>query len=206
MKLSDNKGLKIAAVLVGVTVLTATLGIAASAKMNRQGQDPGQGQGPGMMGRGMGMRGGPGGPGGGPGGPLGFLGPAMRELNLTEAQREQIRTIAQSHQEEMKAVQERMGTARKALDDAITADQIDENAIRAAATTVGAVEADAAVLRANVHQAAWKVLTPEQQQKAKELKSQMEQQMKNGRGGRGGRGRMEQGQGPQHRGWLSLIS
>ena len=53
---------------------------------------------------------------------------------------------------------------------------------------MAAVEGDAAVLRAKVHQAAWKVLTPEQQQKAKELKGQMEQRMKDGRGGRG-RGR-----------------
>jgi len=200
MRLGDNDTLKAAAVLVGVAVLSATIGIGVSAKIGPRGQDARQGMGPGgqgmMGGRGMGMRGGPGGPGGGPGGPMGFLGPGARELNLTDAQRERIGTLAQSHQDEMKAIGERMATARKALDSAITGDTFDENAIRAAAIEVGNVEADAAVLRAKVHQEAWKVLTPEQQQKAKELKGQMEQRMMDGRGrGRGpgrGPGRMEQ--------------
>jgi Spy/CpxP family protein refolding chaperone len=206
MKLGVNNTLKSAAVLVGVAVLTGTIGIVVSAKMNGPGQDPGQGQGqgmgrgmgqgmgqgmgmgpggPGMMGRGGGMRGGPGGPGGGP---LGFLGPGARELNLTDAQREQIRTAVQAHQEELQATGAKMATARKALDDAITAEQFDENAIRARANEVAAIEADAAVLRARVHQAAWSVLTPEQKQKAAELKGQMEQRMKDGRGRGPGRG------------------
>jgi Spy/CpxP family protein refolding chaperone len=192
MNLSDNKTLKAAAVLVSVAALSATIGIGVSAKMGSRGQDPVQGTGPGgqgMMGRGMGMRGGPGGMGGPGGGPLGFLGPGARELNLTDAQREKIRTIVQSHQEEMKAVGDRMAAARKALDDAITADTFDEAAIRAKASEVASVEGDAAVLRAKVHQEAWPVLTPEQQQKAKELKSQMPQRMRGG----GGRG---QGRGP----------
>jgi len=200
MRLGINNTLKTAAVLVGVAVLTGTIGIVVSAQMNGQGQGmgPGMGQGmgpggPGMMGRGQGM--GPGGPGGmggmrgGPGGgPLGFLGPGARELNLTDAQREQIRTAAQGHQEEMKAIGEKQRTARKALDDAITADQFDEVAIRDRAKELAAVEADAAVLRAKVHQAAWAVLTSDQQQKAKELKGQMEQRMKDGRGRGPGRG------------------
>jgi len=191
MRLGDHSGLKAAAVLVGVAVLSATIGIGVSAKMNGGwGQDPGQGMGPGPQGRGMGMRGGgPGGPGGPGGGPFGFLGPAARELNLTDAQREQIKAIAEKHRDEMKAIQDRMQPARKALDAAITADAFDENAIRAAAAEVAGIEADGAVLRAKVHQEGWKVLTPEQQQKAKELQSQMEQRMKDGRGGRGpGRG------------------
>ena len=201
MRLGDNNSLKAAAVLVGVAVLAGTIGIAVSAQVNGQGQGTGQGMGPGqgmgmgpggpgMMGRGMGMRGGQRGPGGPGGGPLGFLGPAARELNLTDAQREQIKAIAKSHQEEMKAVHEKLAPARKALDDAITADAFDEAAIRKAANEVGAAEADAAVLRAKVHQAAFEVLTGEQKLKAKELKGQMEQRMKDARGrGRGpGRG------------------
>jgi Spy/CpxP family protein refolding chaperone len=37
---------------------------------------------------------------------------------------------------------------------------------------VAAVDADAAVLRAKVHSEVWALLTPEQQQKARELKAQ----------------------------------
>ena len=187
MRLGINNTLKSAAVLVGVAVLTGTIGMVVSAKMNGQGQGAGQGQGmgpgqPGMMGRGMGMRGGPG------GGHLGLLGPFARELNLTDAQREQIRTATQPFQDDMKAVGERLATARKALEDAVTADQFNENAIRARARELAEVEGDAAVLRGNAHQAAWSVLTTDQQQKAKELKLQMQQRMKDGRGRGPGRG------------------
>jgi Spy/CpxP family protein refolding chaperone len=199
MRLGDNNTLKAAAVLVGVAVLAGTIGIAVSAQMNGQGQGTGQGMGPGqgmgmgpggpgMMGRGMGMRGGQGGPGGPGGGPLGFLGPAARELNLTDAQREQIKAIAKSHNEEMKAVHEKLAPARKALDDAITADTVDDAAIRKAAGDVAVIEADAAVLRATVHHEALGVLTDDQKAKAKELKGQMEQRMKDGRGRGPGRG------------------
>jgi Spy/CpxP family protein refolding chaperone len=72
-------------------------------------------------------------------------------------------------------------TARKALDEAITADTLDEGAIRARAADVGAVEADAAVLRAKLHAAVFAVLTPEQQTKAKELRGTMENRMRGGR-------------------------
>jgi Spy/CpxP family protein refolding chaperone len=74
-----------------------------------------------------------------------------------------------------------MQTARKALQDAIAADAFDETAIRAKAADVALVDADAAVLRAKMHAAVIAVLTPEQQQKAKELRGQMENRMKGGR-------------------------
>jgi hypothetical protein len=96
----------------------------------------------------------------------------------------------------MKAVHEILAPARKALDEAITADTLDENAIRAKAAEVAAAEADAAVLRARVHQKAFGVLTDDQKAKVKELKGRMEQRMKEGRGrgrgpGRGPAGMME---------------
>lgn len=145
---------------------------------------PGGGPGRGMMGRpgmgGPGMRG-PGmrGPGmrGGPGGPLGILGPAARALELTDAQHEQIRGVMESHKAAFESLGPKLAEARQALHDAITADVVDEAAIRAQAAVVAAVEADEAVLRATVHAEVVKVLTAEQQEKPKTLKAEGEKRM-----------------------------
>jgi Spy/CpxP family protein refolding chaperone len=185
-------------VLAGVTVITAAIGFATTAQLAAgQGQGTGQGQGSGQstvvqagergpgMGRGM-M--GPGGPGmrGGPGGPFGMAGLPLRELGLTDAQLQQVRTFMESHRDDQKAIGDRMRDARKALQDAIEADPLNEGAIRDAAAAVGAIEADAAVLQAKIRTEVFALLTPEQVKKAKELRAEMEQRMKDGRGrGRG---------------------
>jgi Spy/CpxP family protein refolding chaperone len=134
-----------------------------------------------MMGQGM-M--GPGGPGmrGGPGGPFGMAGLPLRELELTDAQHEQVRTIMESHRADQKVVGDKMMAARKALHEAIAAETFSEDTIRAAAGAVGAVEADAAVLQARIHAEVFAILTPEQVKKAKEWRSAMEDRMKEGRG------------------------
>jgi protein CpxP len=108
---------------------------------------------------------------------LGELGRGLRDLNVTDAQRTQIRSIVDSHNAEMRQIGDRMRTAREALDDAVTAETADEAAIRARVADVSAVEADAAVLRARVHAEVFGVLTPEQQARARELKAQMKQRM-----------------------------
>jgi protein CpxP len=191
-------------VLAGVAVITAAIGFATTVQLSARnnqaaGQDPaGQGarRGAGMMGQGM-M--GPGGPGmrGGPGGPFGMAGLPLRALDLTDAQRQQVRTIMESHRDEQKAIGDRMQSARKALHEAIAAEVFDEGAIRAKAAEIGAVEADAAVLQAKIHAEVFAILTPEQVTKAKELRTQMENRMKDGRG-RGGRG-MRPGPRPEPR-------
>jgi Spy/CpxP family protein refolding chaperone len=125
------------------------------------------------------MRGGP----GGPGGPAGL---PLRELGLTDAQHEQVKAIMESHRDEQKAVGDKMQAARKALHAAITAETFNEAAIRAAAVEIGAAEGDAAVLQAKIHGEVIVILTPEQVKKAKELRAEMENRMKDGRGrGRG---------------------
>jgi Spy/CpxP family protein refolding chaperone len=115
-----------------------------------------------------------------------MFGPELRALDLTDAQHEQVKAIMESHREEQKAVRGKMMTARKALHDAIAADVIDEAAIRAAAGAVAALDADEAVQQARIHAEVFAILTPEQVKKAKELRTEMENRMKEGRGrGRG---------------------
>ena len=176
-------------VLTGVAAITAAIGFATTVQLaarNNQGggQEPAAQagrRGPGMMGQGM-M--GPGGPGmrGGPGGRFGMFGLPLRELDLTDAQHQQVRTVMESHRDAQKDIGDRMMTARKALQEAIAAETFSEEAIRAAAGAVGAVEADAAVLQAKVRAEIFAILTPEQVKKAKELRSEVENRMKEGRG------------------------
>lgn len=123
---------------------------------------------------GRGMRG-PGRPGG-PGGPGGII-QGLRALDLSETQREQVQAAMASHRAEFEAQAKKLGTARKALHDTMTAETFDEAAIRQMSAEVAAVEADGAVLQAKVHGEVWALLTPEQQQKARQLRTQMEQRI-----------------------------
>ena len=164
--------------LLRVTMAAGVLavsGVALTPIFAQDGPPPGGGPALGRMG--------PGGPGrgfgaGGPFGMLGELGRGLRQLDLSDAQREQLRGVMAAHRAEFQALGDRMRTAHEALDDAITADSIDESAIRARSADLAAVQADGAVLRAKVHQEIYSLLTAEQQAKAKELKAQAEARMK----------------------------
>ncbi|HEX6210216.1 MAG TPA: Spy/CpxP family protein refolding chaperone [Methylomirabilota bacterium] len=106
-------------------------------------------------------------------GPGGFRMPAeFRRLDLTDAQRSQLRAVMEQHRGELQAVGERLRTAQQAVNEAVTAPVTDESLIRQRVSERALVEADAAVLRARLHAAAWQILTPEQQQKAQELKAE----------------------------------
>jgi Spy/CpxP family protein refolding chaperone len=118
----------------------------------------------------------------GPDGPLGMLPRVGRELQLTDAQRDQIKAIALTHRDEWKALADRLRTSHDALAAAVTGDTIDETLIRAKSADVASVEADVAVARAHAHAEFAQILTPEQKAKLKELQAQMKSRM-------GGRGR-----------------
>jgi periplasmic protein CpxP/Spy len=133
---------------------------------------------------------GPGGPGGfgfgGPGGfgRGGFGGPMaiLRQLDLTDEQRAQVRQVMESHRDELRAIGEKLGAAHRAQNDAATAAPFDEQVVRAKAADVAAVAADAAVLHARVHSEVFAVLTPEQQAKAAELRAQRQARREQMRG------------------------
>ena len=83
----------------------------------------------------------------------GFMGgiAGLRQLGLTDEQRQQIRAAASAHRDEFKSVFERVRTARQAQQAAIEQVPLNEPQIRAASAELAAAEADAAVLRARVH-------------------------------------------------------
>jgi Spy/CpxP family protein refolding chaperone len=152
------------------------------------GPGPGRGRQGGPMGRGMG----PGGPGmpeipGIPGIP-GIIDLPLGRLGLNGQQQDQVQAIMQSHQDEMKGLGDRAMAARDALEAAVSADTIDENAIRSRAADVAVVDADMAVARAHVRGEVLQVLTAEQRAQAKQMQAEMQaaRPPRPGRGGRAG--------------------
>jgi Spy/CpxP family protein refolding chaperone len=169
--------------LAGVAGLLA-FGILASVVASAQNTNPTQGS---FSGQQAGPPAGPPGPGGrggfgfGPG-PMGLLRMFGPRLNLTDAQREQLKSIAEAHRTEWQSLAERGRTARRALADAVTADTLDEGLVRAKAADVAAVEVDMAVASARTYAEAWQILTPEQQAQAKQLRTERQNRMKERRG------------------------
>jgi protein CpxP len=105
----------------------------------------------------------------------------LGRLDLSDAQKEQVRTIVESHRDELRELGERGMHARQALEAAVMANVFDEAAIRAAAAEVGVVEADMAVARARISAEVHQVLTAEQQAKLEQLRAQMRERMESRR-------------------------
>jgi protein CpxP len=103
-------------------------------------------------------------------------------LNLTDSQKDQLKSIMDSHRDESKGLGDRAMKARQALQASVMADALDEGLIRARAAELAAIESDLAVARARIHAEVFRILTPEQQAQAREAQSQMQQRQ----GQRGG--------------------
>ena len=124
-------------------------------------------QGPGgPRGRGPGRHGGPGG------------GLPLAQLNLTDAQREQVRQVSEQHRAEMKGLFDRMESARQAQRAAVQAMPVDEGRIRTAMQDVAAAETELAVAGARLRSDIFAILTPDQQQQAQKLQAEQEARMK----------------------------
>ena len=150
----------------------AVMTIATAAPMLMAQDQPQRRQGPGFGGP---PPGGPGGPGMRRGGPMGF-GPGFRELDLTDDQKAQLKTIVDSHRAEFDAARQKIGAAREGMRALVEGDAINEGAIRAKSAEVAAAEADLMILNAKVRQESMQVLTSEQLQKMKELRASREGQ------------------------------
>lgn len=154
--------------MAGALALTVGLSAAATAQPGRGG--PGLG-GPGFRG--------PGGPGGGALGGLLAVHPdlPLRALNLTDAQREQVRGILESHRAEAQSLRQRAGAAHQALRAATSAATVDEGAITQQSQAFSGLIAEAAVLRVRVRSEVLAVLTPEQQAEAARIAADRQARM-----------------------------
>jgi Spy/CpxP family protein refolding chaperone len=157
-------------VVLGTAAVLVALGAGAGVFVHAQDQNTNPPARP-FMGRG-----GPGGRFGGPGGPMGMLPMLGRELNLTDAQRDQIKAIAQTHASEWQALAERERTVHAALNAVVTADTIDEAAIRQKSSEVAAVDADMAVARAHARAEVMQILTADQKAQLKAMQTRKPRQ------------------------------
>ena len=144
------------ALTAGAALVVAGLGTAALA------QGPGGGRG----GRGF-----------GPGGLRGSGFP-LAQLELTDAQRQQVRDVRQRHRADMSAVGKRLHEAHAAQRNAVETVPVNEALIRSTSQALSTAQTDMALLQARIHTDVWNLLTPEQQAKARELKAQREARMK----------------------------
>ena len=122
----------------------------------------------------------------GPGrrGPFGHGGPGrgamlgLAQLDLTDAQREQVRDVMQKYRPQMQESGKRLHDAHEAQRAAVETVPVNEGLVRSTSQTLANAQTDMALLQARIHSDVWSLLTPEQQEKAKQLKAQREVRMK----------------------------
>lgn len=156
MKLNSKK--------VSVSIVSAALLLMTAAVVfSQQPQGPPQGpMGP-PMGPGFGFR--------GPGGPGGPMGP-LADLNLTDAQKDQIKKIHESFGESAKQYHEQMRTLNENRIDPMSGN-FDEAAFRSAAEARAKIQIELEVLHAKMMSQVANVLTAEQKAQLAERHSQM---------------------------------
>jgi Spy/CpxP family protein refolding chaperone len=99
----------------------------------------------------------------------------LRDLNLTDEQRQQIRDQFQKARDT--GALKQLMDARRALQDAVESPNLDEDNIRNLADQLGVAEGNAAVERAHLHQQILQILTDEQRQELEKMKAEAKQRM-----------------------------
>ncbi len=99
----------------------------------------------------------------------------LRELGLSPDQVREIRRINQSNRQDVRAAQQRVGEARRNLDQAIYAERVDEAAVQTRLREFQDAQADIAEIRFKTEFAIRKILTPDQLIKFRELRERFEQ-------------------------------
>lgn len=164
MKLNGRKKIGLVAALVGaMLMLAAVVGFAQGGP--QEGPPPGGPRGE----RGFGPRG-----PGGPGGPVPFL----RDLNLTDAQKAQVKQIVDNFEASTKELHEKMRSLRGGELDVLKDGSFDEAAVRSAAQARASIEVELEVARARMMSQVYGVLTAEQKAKLAERRQQFEQRRK----------------------------
>lgn len=122
----------------------------------------------------------PGGFRGGPGGPPDGLGPLARDLNLTDAQKAQIKKIQDSTAESTKALREQLRTLHESEPDLLNGAAFDEAAVRAAAEAKAKVLVELEVAHARAMSQIFALLTTEQKTQLAAKRAEFEQRRKDG--------------------------
>jgi protein CpxP len=102
----------------------------------------------------------------------------LQQLDLTDAQREQVREVMQRHRDAMQTAGTQLREAHDAQRAAVETAPVNESLIRSTSQALANATTEMALVRARVHTEVWSLLTPEQQEKAKQLKAERQARMK----------------------------
>lgn len=106
----------------------------------------------------------------------------LRQLDLTEAQQEQVGQLAQQHRPQMRGLIDQVRKAQEVRRQAIQTLPVDEGRIRAAMQELAAAEAELAVQQARLQSEIFALLTAEQQQRLQQLRAEREARLRQRRG------------------------
>jgi periplasmic protein CpxP/Spy len=116
---------------------------------------------------------------GGPG-PMGG-GLPLAQLNLTEAQREQVRGIRERYRDQTQALAGRLGQAADKQRQAIETLPVNETLITSLTQDMTQAQVDLAIQEARLNSEIWSVLTPEQQAEVTTLRAERKARLEAGR-------------------------
>ena len=106
----------------------------------------------------------------------------LRHLDLSENQRDQVRTLVKDYRQNVKSLAKQLRPARKALAKSVMSSTFNETLIRERSANVAEAETEMAVLRGRIHNDFIQLLTPEQVKKSQELNTKREWRHKKQRG------------------------
>ena len=115
----------------------------------------------------------------------GFAGRFAEKLNLTDAQKEQMKQIAARHRESTKALRQQMRQARGGDEGFLNGGTFNESAVRSAAQARANAQVELEVARARMMSEMYAVLTPEQKAQLATERQQWEQKRQERRARRG---------------------
>jgi len=104
---------------------------------------------------------------GGPGAGL-----PVGQLGLTEAQRAQVRQLVQRRRTEMRPLMVQVRSAQEVQRQAVETLPVDEARIRAAAQELAQAQGELAVQQARLQSEVYALLTPEQQERARQVRAE----------------------------------
>jgi periplasmic protein CpxP/Spy len=107
-----------------------------------------------------------------------FGGLPLIALDLTDAQKQQVRDITEKHRANLQTAGQQLRQAFEAQRTAIQAMPADEGQIRSTTTAVATTQAAIAIERAQIRNEVFSILTPEQQDKAKQFQADRDARMK----------------------------
>jgi len=111
-----------------------------------------------------------------PGGPVAQL--PLRELNLTDSQRQQVRQLTEQFREQTRALMEQLRTAEQARREAMEDTRVDEGRIRSAMQQLAQVQTELAIRQARLRSEIFAMLTADQQQQVEKLRAEREARFK----------------------------